>query len=102
MRSRAPTLNQVAALAGVFFCGAAHTQTYEAVADWLKLPAGRDTIGPMHGDIAVSRAGEVYVSVETQGMGVQVFSAESGDGVRAAEGALEAMLSGHSKEPGDP
>ena len=34
--------------------------------------------------------------------GVQVFSAESGDGVRAAEGALEAMLSGHAKEPGDP
>jgi hypothetical protein len=66
----------LAALAGVFFCGAAHTQTYEAVADWLKLPAGRDTIGPMHGDIAVSRAGEVYVSVETQGMGVQVFSAD--------------------------
>jgi hypothetical protein len=28
----------------------------------------------MHGDIAVSSAGEVYVSVETTGMGVQVFS----------------------------
>ena len=28
----------------------------------------------MHGDIAVSKAGEVYVSVETAGMGVQVFS----------------------------
>jgi GTP-binding protein len=33
---------------------------------------------------------------------VQIFSAESGDGVRAAEGALEAMLAGHVKAPGDP
>lgn len=34
--------------------------------------------------------------------GVQAFSAESGEGVRAAEGALEAMLSRHAKVPGDP
>ncbi len=34
--------------------------------------------------------------------GVQLFSAESGEGVRAAEGALEAMLSRHAKVPGDP
>jgi hypothetical protein len=67
---------KLAALAGVLLCGAVHAQTYEAVADWLKLPAGRETLGPMHGDIAVSRAGEVYVSVETAGMGVQVFSAD--------------------------
>ena len=33
---------------------------------------------------------------------VQIFSAESGEGVRAAEGALEAMLAGHVKAPGDP
>jgi hypothetical protein len=63
-----------ALLASVLLCGAAQAQTYEAVADWLKVPAGRETLGPMHGDIAVSRAGEVYVSVETAGMGVQVFS----------------------------
>ena len=30
----------------------------------------------MHGDVAVSSAGDVYVSVETAGMGVQVFSAD--------------------------
>ena len=63
-----------AALAGVFFCGALQAQSYEPVADWLKLPAGREALGPMHGDIAVSRAGEVYVSIETADMGVQVFS----------------------------
>ena len=55
-------------------CGAAAAQTYEPVADWVELPAGRETLGPMHGDIAVSKAGEVYVSVETAGMGVQVFA----------------------------
>ena len=33
---------------------------------------------------------------------VQMFSAESGEGVSAALGALEAMLSGHAKTPGDP
>jgi hypothetical protein len=64
----------LAALAGVVLCAAAHAQTYEPVADWLKLPAGRETLGPMHGDIAVSRSGEVYVSIETDRMGVQVFS----------------------------
>src|SRR6185503_4246987 len=63
----------LAALAGVFLCSAVEAQTYEAV-DWLKVPAGRETLGQMHGDIAVSRAGEVYVSVETERMGVQVFS----------------------------
>jgi GTP-binding protein len=34
--------------------------------------------------------------------GVQMFSAESGEGVAAAQGALEAMLSGRIKVPGDP
>ena len=33
---------------------------------------------------------------------VQLFSAESGEGVDAAQGALEAMLAGHVKVPGDP
>ncbi len=37
---------------------------YAAVADWLKLPDGRTQIGNMHGDIAVSAQGEVFVSVE--------------------------------------
>jgi GTP-binding protein EngB required for normal cell division len=36
--------------------------------------------------------------------GVQLFSAESGEGVDAAQGALEAMLAGRAriKMPGDP
>ena len=61
-------------LAGVFVCGTVFAQAYEPVADWLQLPGDRETLGQMHGDIAVSSAGEVYVSVETEGMGVQVFT----------------------------
>jgi hypothetical protein len=38
--------------------------TYEADPAWLKLPEGRTEIGSMHGDIALSAAGEVYLSVE--------------------------------------
>ena len=58
----------------------------QPVADWLKVPAGRETLGPMHGDIAVSRAGEIYVSVETAGAGIQVF-APDGTFLRALENA---------------
>jgi hypothetical protein len=47
---------------------------YEAVADWLKLPAGKAQLGSMHGDIAVSSRDEVYVSVEDQQAGLQVFA----------------------------
>jgi hypothetical protein len=46
---------------------------YTAVADWLKLPEGRASIGGMHGDIAVSSRGEVYVSVEDPQAGLQVY-----------------------------
>jgi hypothetical protein len=64
----------LALLAAVVLCGRAEAQSYEPVADWPIVPAGRATLGPMHGDIAVSKAGDVYVSIETPGMGVQVFA----------------------------
>jgi hypothetical protein len=48
--------------------------TYNAVPDWLKLPQGREQLGNQHGDIAVSSAGEVYVSVQDPQAGLQVFS----------------------------
>ena len=44
--------------------GSAVAVDYKVVPDWLKLPDGRAEIGSMHGDVAVSSAGEVYVSVE--------------------------------------
>jgi hypothetical protein len=37
---------------------------YRAVPDWLKLPEGRTEIGAMHGDVAVSADGDVYISVQ--------------------------------------
>jgi len=37
---------------------------YRAMPDWLKLPEGRTEIGAMHGDVAVSADGDVYVSVQ--------------------------------------
>jgi hypothetical protein len=49
---------------------------YTAVADWLKLPDGRAQLGNQHGDVAVSSAGDVYVSVQDPGAGLQVFSPE--------------------------
>ena len=73
---RARSLGTAFALLGIVLGGTVEAQTYEAVADWLELPAGRETLGPMHGDIAVSKAGDVYVSVETPAMGVQVFAAD--------------------------
>jgi hypothetical protein len=49
--------------------------SYKAVPDWLKLPAGLTEIGNMHGDIAVSSRGEVYVSVRGgPKTGLQVYS----------------------------
>ena len=47
---------------------------FTAVADWLKLPEGRQNLGNMHGDIAVSSAGEVYVSVQDPAAGLQVYA----------------------------
>ena len=47
---------------------------FTAVADWLKLPEGRQNLGNMHGDVAVSSAGEVYVSVQDPTAGLQVYT----------------------------
>ena len=59
---------------------------YEAVADWVKLPEGRDKIGNMHGDVAVSSAGEVYVSVQDAKAGLQVYG-NDGKWIRNVKGA---------------
>jgi len=48
---------------------------YKPVPDWAKLPEGRTNIGNMHGDVAVSSKGEIYVSVMDPKAGVQVFGA---------------------------
>ena len=47
---------------------------YKAVDEWLKPADGQATIGPAHGDIAVSQNGDVYVSILSGPHGgIQVF-----------------------------
>jgi hypothetical protein len=61
--------------------------SFEADPDWLKLPAGRTEIGSMHGDIAVSAAGEVYISVEgTVKQRYAILGPNPGPQVYSAEG----------------
>ena len=54
----------------------ARAAEYQAVPDWLKLPEGKTQLGNQHGDVAVSSAGEVYVSVMDPKAGLQVFAAD--------------------------
>ena len=65
------TKSLLALLAVVVHLNAAE---YKVVPDWVKLPAAREKIGNMHGDVAVSSKGEVYVSVMDAKAGLQVFS----------------------------
>jgi hypothetical protein len=69
-----PTLTLAACVALTVSVLAA--DSYEAVAGWLKLPAGREQLGNMHGDIAVSSAGDVYVSTQDPAAGIQVYAAD--------------------------
>jgi hypothetical protein len=67
---------------------AAESVTFVADPTWLTLPEGRTEIGSMHGDVAVSAAGEVYISVEGTvrqryailgpNPGLQVYSQDGG------------------------
>jgi hypothetical protein len=57
----------------IFTLAAVASAEFVVVPDWLKLPAGRTQLGNMHGDVAVSAAGEVFVSVQDTNAGLQVF-----------------------------
>ncbi len=67
------TLALFTAAALVSSAGAAD---WKATADWIKLPEGRPQLGNMHGDIAVSSKGEVFVSTLDPKAAVQVYSAD--------------------------
>ncbi|MGV3754795.1 MAG: hypothetical protein ACO1QS_05395 [Verrucomicrobiota bacterium] len=58
------------------FAAHSYAAEYKAVPDWLKLPEGRPTLGNMHGDIAVSSKGDIYVSTMDPKAGVQVYGAD--------------------------
>ena len=59
---------------------------YTVAGNWLKLPDGRAQLGNQHGDVAVSAAGDVYVSVQDPAAGLQVF-APDGKFLRNVNGA---------------
>ena len=59
---------------------------YTVAGNWLKLPDGRAQLGNQHGDVAVSSAGDVYVSVQDPAAGLQVF-APDGTFLRNVNGA---------------
>ena len=71
-------LSVVLALSGIPAAWAAERPVaFEMDPNFLKPPAGMSTIGDSHGDIAVSPAGEIYVSVEGGPRpGIQVYGAD--------------------------
>jgi hypothetical protein len=72
MKNTVLTLVAVTAAATALVNAAA--MEYKAVGDWLKLPDGRSKLGDMHGDVALSSKGEVYVSVQDPQAGLQVYA----------------------------
>ena len=76
----------VALCVGIALLTTVSAQQFQPVADWLRLPPGRAQIGNMHGDIAVSSSGDVYVSVQDPDAGVQVY-APDGTFLRTVPGA---------------
>ncbi len=66
-----------ALLAVSLLSGAAMAQTFTIASPVLTPPDGMATIGDSHGDIAVSPAGEIYVSVQGGShAGIQVYAAD--------------------------
>ncbi len=59
---------------------------FTPAANWLKLPSGRAQLGNMHGDIAVSAKGDVYVSVQDPAAPLQVYG-QDGAFIRALTAA---------------
>lgn len=64
------------ALALAALHGHALAVEYKAVKDWVRLPDVNSRPTALHGDVAVSSAGEVYVSTMDPNAGIQVFSAD--------------------------
>jgi len=79
-------VRSLATLALVAACLVTLGADFTPVANWVKLPPGRPQLGNMHGDIAVSAKGEVFVSVQDPAAPVQVF-AQDGSFIRSLTAA---------------
>ena len=73
-------------LASASLIATANAIDYKTVPDWLQLPEGRPSLGDMHGDVAVSSNGDVYISTKDPKAGVQVY-AENGKFLRVVPDA---------------
>jgi hypothetical protein len=49
---------------------------YDLVPNFIQPPAGRETIGNGHGEIAVDSQGRIYVSVQENDAGIQVYGSD--------------------------
>jgi hypothetical protein len=87
-------LAATASLTGAAAVGkpAAASVRYVAVPDWLKLPPGRPEtsslrrhVGNMHGDVAVSSTGDVYVGVQALDKNNQPLSTENADSLAGVQ-----------------
>lgn len=67
------TRKALLAVVGVLLAGTIAGAEFVTVPNWLKLPEGRASLGNMHGDIAVSANGDVYVSVQDPQASLQVY-----------------------------
>ncbi len=68
-----PSLSRLL-LACLLSCAAARAEVrFEFVPDFLKPPPGKETIGNGHGEIQVDSKGNIYVSVQEEGAGIQVY-----------------------------
>ncbi|MDU0353720.1 hypothetical protein RS130_07105 [Paraglaciecola aquimarina] len=57
-------------------CSQSFSHDYQVHENWLKPPIGLAHIGDSHGEIAVAKNGEVYVSVMGIKGGIQIFNAD--------------------------
>jgi hypothetical protein len=57
----------------ILAAGLAPAASFEYAPDFIQPPPGRETIGNGHGEIQVDSSGQIYVSVQEQEAGIQVY-----------------------------
>ncbi|MCB1226164.1 MAG: hypothetical protein KDK99_10170 [Verrucomicrobiales bacterium] len=70
----------ITSLAGLALthAGLAADAAYQLEADFIKPPPGKETLGNSHGEVRVDSKGNIYVSVQDPGAGIQVYGPDGG------------------------